>query len=266
MNTIEAIKKRISVRDFKKENFDDIKEELIDKLIEECNSSIGPFNHSSRIQKISIDSKLSNCTYGVITNPKYFIAGACTDLDNSIVDYGYKLEKLVIELVKEGIGNCWVSDTFKRKTFETYLNIDSLEIMPAIIAIGLEKEVVHKHIEKKHWKQLFFRRSFTEPLKESEAFMFRLPLEMLRLSPSSSNEQPWRILLSDDLSKVHFYYETRVMKNNMLNFEIQLLDIGIAMFHFEETCKDLAVEGKWKQSDPNIDLPNENYKYLVTYE
>jgi len=90
---------------------------------------------------------------------------------------------------------------------------------------------------------------------------------MVRLAPSASNKQPWRIVLSEDKNTCHFYLEpTPNYSGNKMGFEMQRIDMGIAMCHFELACKELKLSGKWKVNDPKIDLLNEQTEYIVSWE
>ena len=57
---------------------------------------------------------------------------------------------------------------------------------------------------------------------------------MVRLSPSANNVQEWRVLLDDEA--LHFY------KKPYLTFDS--IDMGIALCHFELSCKELGIDGK----------------------
>lgn len=87
---------------------------------------------------------------------------------------------------------------------------------------------------------------------------------MLRLAPSASNKQPWRILKSEDA--FHFYLKRTQGYNKMgKGTDLQKLDIGIAMSHFEIACKELKLKGEWTNMNPKITSP-EIDEYCVTWK
>jgi hypothetical protein len=51
--------------------------------------------------------------------------------------------------------------------------------------------------KRKAWNDLFFDADHT-PLTEMLAGAYAVPLEMVRLGPSASNKQPWRIIRDRD--------------------------------------------------------------------
>ena len=62
-----------------------------------------------------------------------------------------------------------------------------------------------------------------------------------------------------------FYVNEDKDEKKETSYDIKRIDMGIAMCHFELTCKELGIKGKFKVGSPKInDAPN-NYKYLITW-
>ena len=116
---------------------------------------------------------------------------------------------------------------------------------------------------RKRWDELFFSGDFTHPLSESEAGKYVSPLEMLQLAPSASNKQPWRIVKVTN--KSHFYLQHAKGYAKFMAFDLQRVDMGIAMCHFELTAKELGLNGKWKISDPGSISPPKDTEYVVSW-
>ena len=76
---------------------------------------------------------------------------------------------------------------------------------------------------------------------------------MVRLAPSASNKQEWRVLLLEKV--MHFYKKPSLMFDS--------IDIGIALCHFELSCKELGIEGKFEilKYFPN----NDKIKYVISW-
>jgi hypothetical protein len=68
----------------------------------------------------------------------------------------------------------------------------------------------------------------------------------------------------------HFYlYRSAKYKKNTDRFaasDLQHVDMGIAMCHFELTAKDLGLKGQWQQSMPPIELPDDHWEYIVSWK
>jgi nitroreductase len=86
---------------------------------------------------------------------------------------------------------------------------------------------------------------------------------MTRLSPSASNKQPWRIV--KDGNNFHFYLSHTKGYSKAMGFDMQRIDIGIAMCHFELTAKELGLNGKWMNVAPSIKSQDENTEYIISW-
>jgi len=61
---------------------------------------------------------------------------------------------------------------------------------------------------------------------------------------------------------VHFY-EAKSMKDSPLG-DIQRLDIGIALAHFEMSLEEKGIRGTYASADPGIPVP-EGTLYVISY-
>jgi hypothetical protein len=92
---------------------------------------------------------------------------------------------------------------------------------------------------------------------------------MVRLGPSASNKQPWQIIrIGSDwhfyLKRTPHYRDGRV--NKVLNIsDLQRVDIGIAMCHFELTARELGLNGKWLTRVVDTDIPKDEVEYVVSW-
>ena len=68
-------------------------------------------------------------------------------------------------------------------------------------------------------------------------------LENVRLAPSALNKQPWRIVKQGE--NFHFFISNDKEEEKNL-YNIKNIDIGIAMCHFDLTCKEKGIKGKFK--------------------
>ncbi|MBE0687725.1 MAG: nitroreductase, partial [Anaerolineaceae bacterium] len=89
-----------------------------------------------------------------------------------------------------------------------------------------------------------------------------------RLGPSASNKQPWRIVQAN--GAFHFFIQrTKGYRNVMTRLvqidDMQRLDIGIAMCHFELTAQELGLQGKWGIVDHGLTLADDQIEYRVSW-
>lgn len=279
-SAIETMKKRQSVRTFANEGIKDSHLMQIMDYIRNEENFVGPFGNKGRIEFIQVTNNVSDKgiklgTYGFIKNPQAYLVGVTNNSKYSLVEFAYLFQKVVIMLTEHGMGTCWMGGTFNRNSFEQEVRLGEGEFIPCITPIGYPNQkqrvfdkalrYVVKADNKKPWEKLFSDSEFNVPLTKENAGSLGVPIEMVRLGPSASNKQPWRLLLTSDRKLCHFYIEHTPNYSSSLGYDMQLLDLGIAMCQFELACKELDIEGNWMVEEPNIPLPNEQTEYIVSW-
>jgi nitroreductase len=218
-------------------------------------------------------------TYGYIKNSPGFIVGATQSGEFDLEDFGYQMERIILEATRFGLGTCWLGGTFTKSSFPQKISARDDELVPAVSSIGYPAgqrrwmETIRRPdstIERRQpWEILFFDRGFDRPLTKADAGRFADPLEMLRLGPSASNKQPWRFVRNN--GHWHLYlqrtpgYRERFLVRLATVADIQRLDIGIAMAHFELTARELGLPGGWQCQEPDIQKPDELTEYVVSW-
>jgi hypothetical protein len=97
---------------------------------------------------------------------------------------------------------------------------------------------------RKPWKDIFFDGNPDAALTEDKAGGLKMPLEALRLAPSASNKQPWRVI--KDGNKLHIFLERTAGYWKAPREDIQLMDIGIGMCNFDIAAEEAGIKGVWK--------------------
>ncbi|MEW6333101.1 MAG: nitroreductase family protein [Thermodesulfobacteriota bacterium] len=202
-------------------------------------------------------------TYGVIRGARQFIAGCVERGPRAMEDYGYSMERNILQATSMGLGTCWLGGTFKRSGFADRIRIGEDEVLPAVTPVGYpgdKRSVVDRLFrytaasdKRKHWNELFYLVDTGHALEERQSGEYKIPLECVRLAPSASNKQPWRIILAGDRHALHFYLKRTPGYGHMgKDIELQNVDMGIAMCHFELSAKELGLKGGWSAEDPCI--------------
>jgi hypothetical protein len=279
-SVIETMKKRQSIRTFETVNISDEHQNMIADFLHNEQNLIGPFGGKGKIELIPVTDNVTNKgvklgTYGFIKNSRAFLVGISENKQNSLVDLAYVFQKLVLYLTEMEIGTCWMGGTFNRKSFEREILLENGEFIPCISPMGyladkqrfFDKAIryVAKSDNRKPWDQLFFEDDFDKTLTKEKAGEFERPLEMVRIGPSASNKQPWRLVLSSDQKVCHFYIEHIPNYSAKLGYDMQLLDMGIAMCQFDLACIEQNLHGDWKIEDPKIELPNDQTEYIGSW-
>lgn len=93
---------------------------------------------------------------------------------------------------------------------------------------------------------------------------------MLRLAPSASNHQPWRVV--QDGGCFHFYFQCTPGHGPgspafvLLNIaDLQRVDMGIAMCHFELTAREFGLIGQWERRKMDLAKLSGTPEYIVTW-
>jgi nitroreductase len=278
----QLIRKRFSCRTYRAEP---VKENhLADLEAFILNNHISPFGSKIRFRLIAAKESDSQVlrglgTYGFIKDPAGFILGACPDLPDSLLDFGYLLESIILKATDLGIGTCWLGGTFRKSRFEKIMVLEEGEIIPSVASIGYPANgqawidrASRLYAGADHrltWEELFFTDNFGDPLSKELSEDYAEPLEAVRLAPSASNRQPWRILRSG--KNWHFYLKrTPNYPSPLFDFliglaDLQRIDLGIAMSHFELSALELGLQGHWIFTDPGFYLPDEYLEYTATW-
>jgi hypothetical protein len=219
-------------------------------------------------------------TYGFVRGAGGFIVGAAAAGEAWLEDYGYVMEELVLLATDLGLGTCWLGGSFSRSSFSRAIGAEAGERVPAVAALGVVPDpeaarngVIRRRVrgdQRLPWESLFSNQRFEEPLTPEAAGPFSTPLEMVRLAPSASNKQPWRIVREG--RSWHFFLQRTPgysggLAGRLLKMEdIQRVDIGIAMCHFELTAREVGLRGAWVLRPPRIETADPLVEYAVTWE
>jgi hypothetical protein len=269
----EIIKERISVRTYEPKALNEEQKKILEGYIKNIEA---PFEGNTRFKIVDNETTLNNNiklgTYGVIRGASSFIVSAVREGDFNLEELGYKLEKVILYATSLGLGTCWLGGTFKKSEFSKAMEIQQNEILPIVTPIGYKAKsrsvteklmrVVAGSNNRKQWEEIFFHESFDNKLNKNQAGIFVEALEMIRLAPSASNKQPWRLIVDNDM--VHFYICHAKGYSSALGFDMQRIDMGIAMCHFDLTLKEAGIFGSFKIVKPDIKV-NKDMEYINSW-
>ena len=277
------IQRRFSCRKYDRMPIADEKQEKLTRFLDTLPES--PFGSRPRFGLVAAQENDNQTlrglgTYGFIRNPSGFITGAMTSAPYDLEDYGYLMELIMLYATALDLGTCWLGGTFTKSRFAEIVQPRADETMPALAAIGefVQKDQKrmgwtsqvagsHKRLD---WDVLFSNVILKEPLYKNEAGPYARVLEMVRIGPSSSNKQPWRMVKNGNFWRLYLrrtagYYEDPIKR--ILNLcDLQRLDMGIAMCHFELTAKELGLNGHWLVEDDLDKTPRPATEYIVSWE
>jgi len=283
-SVIDLIKIRKSIRsyDSNKLKLED-KKGIIDFIKKEHNTVFGCGLRFEFIDASDLNpDDLKNLgTYGLITGAKYFVAGTIKKNNKNycLVDFGYVFEKIILFITDLGLGTCWLGGTFNKKGFSKKVLLEKDEVIPGVSPVGiiskkrnLKSTIIRTLAGSKNrrpWDKLFFNDGFLNQLDESDSGSYKEPLEMVRIAPSASNIQPWRIIKEKNKNIFHFFIKKSKYYQRKPGLNLQYIDMGISLCHFELVASELNLKGKWEvkdgiQENKKYDIPS-NVDYIISW-
>ncbi len=279
-NDIEAlITQRFSHRSFEDKP---IEESALKQICATAHEVKAPFENRVQIEHVTVQGDIAKelkelGAYGTIRGARSFIAGSGPVSNEGLVDFGYVFEHAILKATDLGLGSCWLGGSFNRSSFSSRLNLSAGSTIICISPIGvsLEKRPLRDRLirlavgaaKRKPWSDLFLKGGFGTPLKREDTDKYELALDMLRLAPSASNKQPWRVV-RDDENRFHFFASHSTIYRSIMKRmnipDLQLVDMGICMAHFQLAAGKLGFEGFWEKIPIKMDLPA-NTEYIASW-
>ena len=220
-----------------------------------------------------LDAQEHKLSSPVLAGEKLYVSAVVAKGEHAEEAYGYSFEALLMHAHEMGLGTVWIGGTMPRDKFEAATGLAQNEVMPCMSPLGkvakkmsIKESLMRKGVKadsRYDFSELFFKGDFGSPLTEGKAMEagLRDALECVRLAPSAVNKQPWRVVVGD---RVAHFYEKHDKGSITAGYDLQKIDLGIAMYHFE---KELLAEGrlpKCEVNDPGIAVP-EGVDYVVSY-
>ncbi|MCP3954773.1 MAG: nitroreductase, partial [Desulfobacterales bacterium] len=203
------IRRRYSCRTFTEKPIEaDVRKQVERSL---SGNGKGPLGTRARFRLITATGSQRDAlkdlgTYGFIKGATGFIVGAVPDSGYNLEDFGYLMESHILFATGVNLGTCWLGGSFTKSTFARSIAAGENELVPAVVAIGhpaTGKRLFEKAIRwgagsdnRKPVRELFFQSDFESPLDTVNNGLE--PLAMVRLAPSASNRQPWRVVVDED--------------------------------------------------------------------
>ena len=244
----------------------------------------GPFGSHIRLELVaaSEDDRQSLKglgTYGFIKNPQGYIVGAMGPGAKNLEDFGYLMVFAILFATDLGLGTCWLGGSFTKSGFAKKIAVSATESVPAVTSVGYiaDNRKAEDWIRRRaggamrlQADKLFFDGQFDQALELMALGPYATVLDMVRWGPSASNKQPWRIVRQDN--NWHFYlqrtpgYGADGWLGRLIGIaDVQRLDMGIAMCHFELSAMELELRGRWVVAEPYIAKPDKYTEYTVSW-
>jgi nitroreductase len=273
----DLVKKRFSCRSFDGRG---LEPEMLESLERFPAALKLPFRNPVRFgiidkEAVRAENLFSGGSYGLIKGVRYYLSALVKKgAPRCWEDVGFGLEVLVLRVTALDLGSCWIGGIFDRKRFGRTLGILEDEMLPAVIAVG-------RPAEKRSWRDrlvrwgakgdlrkeagaLFFNTDWQTPFSCRDFPQWSPVLENVRRGPSASNKQPWRIIHRNNA--FHFFLSRDKAYSAMMpNVDLQRIDLGIAMCHFQLSAQELGLPGEWRSDEPVLPGTPASFEYIVTF-
>ncbi len=263
----EQIQNRRSVRTFEPKP---LETEDIQKLTAFMETIENPYGIPVEFKLM--DAKEYGLTCPVVVGTDLYVGGKIKWSPKASVAFGYSFEVLVLYAQSIGIGTVWLGGTMNRAAFEEGMELGAEEIMPCASPLGypakkmsLRESMMRKAIkadERLPFEELFFDGTLDTPLQKENASSFLEPLEMVRRAPSAVNKQPWRVVVTEDTA--HFYLKRSKGFSHDAKLDMQKIDMGIALSHFDLTAHENGLQLVFEQNDPKLPITSD-MEYIASY-
>lgn len=278
---IEIIKKRYSCRSYTGKHISVADRE---RLVEQINrSASGPFGSRPAFKLVASEpgdreSLRGLGTYGFIRKPAGFIIGSVSESPMYLEDFGCCMERIILHATGIGLGTCWLGGTFKKSKFAERACIGENKEIPAVAAVGYiaENRTITEALirigagsdKRKSVHELFFSHELKRLDSGFYSSSYGTVLEMVRIAPSASNRQPWRIVRGRSGNDFHFFLERTkgYEKSRFIKSDLQRVDMGIAMCHFELAAKESGLKGSWiRKKPPDLNMSTA-WEYIASWK
>ena len=257
MGISEIIGKRKSVRTYSS----DIDESTKRDILAFASSAFEPYGMD--IEYRLLDAKEHGLSSPVLVGEKTYIAGKLRRAPHAEEAFGFSFENVILHAQSLGVGTVWIAGTMDRKAFEKAMELSQGEVMPCMSPLGIPAEkrslrdgIMRKTIgadDRLEPGSIVFEGAFGAPLDMSAAGELSGVFEAVRWAPSAVNKQPWRMIVKD--GAVHFYEKKNKGFVDASGWDLQKVDLGIALCHFYYAAQEKQIKTRFVISDPGIEVP-----------
>ncbi|MBS4539123.1 nitroreductase family protein [Clostridium sp. D2Q-11] len=249
MKDSEAIYKRHSIRKYRDDNLKD-KIESIKDIIENYESLYSTID--TKIHLVEGGGEVSEVFKGIVGNygkikAPYYLLATSEEKDGYLENIGFILENIIIELTKLGLGTCWIGSAIKGEDIYNKLQVKEGHIPMIVVSLGYPDEEIKTH--KRLDKEEIFKGDFDESWEQI--------LDLVRVSPSAVNSQPWRFYKKEDVIDMYIEGKPFSFKGLFLK-KMNIIDAGIALSHFKKALDMKHIYYEITRG-PYLDIKNHTY-------
>ena len=193
--------------------------------------------------------------YGRILSPPHFLTSYIVGDHYPLVDLGYRMEQIAIQMVQLGINTCFIGSLGReadiRIRFRLLRNSRTATFLifgyPAVTVTGRTINAVLRTRQHSNTKLAANRIFYNETFEHSQSppeYLVKL-VEAGRLAPSANNAQPWRFLWHNQHLYLYIREENPRYGNRTAHQQYRFFDAGTCMGNITLAMKALGINGHW---------------------
>ncbi len=250
MDTLAAIRRRVSVRSYATRSLDP---ELLERLLAFARRCDRLTDRAPRVTLISGVERVNRVltfmvgSYGLVQKAPHLLVGILPEeSERARLDLGFVLEQVVLEATHLDLGTCWITGSYDAERAGHAVELEPQEVVAAVCALGHPAEEGYGRLHTKiirrlaggHRRKPLTEIVFSERWGQAWSAQPAEPplvtiLKHARLAPSAHNAQPWRF----------------VMRPEGLALALvkpMLIDAGIVMSHVTLAARAVGRDGQWQ--------------------
>ena len=191
-------------------------------------------------------------SYGKVTGAPHVLVVIVSQRSHAAQAHaGYVGEAAILEATGLGLDTCWIGGFYDSMKADRLTKLGSDERIVAISPVGFAiRDLTGTERTMRSMAGSHKRKRLDEIAKNANHWpeWARAAAECVRIAPSATNRQPWRLRLEEDslvISRDNRFETPRVTK---------ALDCGIAMLHAELGAFGAGVSGRWADADDKLDV------------
>ncbi|WMJ87385.1 nitroreductase family protein [Anaerocolumna sp. MB42-C2] len=251
MNLYEAIFVRKTVRKYKTEP---LEQSTLDNIMDFADNTLKLFEGIIVEYKIMNHSDMKKNFSGALTyRAPHYLTLYSENVSGYQMNAGYLLQQISLYLTAKGIGSCYLGMLKPKKVKQDGSKLEYV----ITLAFGKAENEVYRSSDKAKRLPMDDIAIFKSEVNRNIKTM----IQAARLSPSSMNSQPWRLVVYDN--RIHIFCKKNMFLNGVLN-EIKLIDIGICLAHLLVTAEELWVDVKVIHLDNISSIAFKKNDYVIS--
>ncbi len=192
--------------------------------------------------------------YGRVLSPPHYLVAHTMGNQMPLVDLGYRLEQICVQMVQLGISVCFIGSLGRENNVRVRFRLPRGGRAGAFLLFGHAAETVTGRtinavirrasggVTRLKPEEIYFDGSFDRPATPPK-HLAKL-IEAARRAPSSNNAQPWRFLWRDDTLWLLLHRRNARYGSNPVLQEYRYFDGGICLANLLLSLEALSLPGE----------------------